>query len=168
MSYRKISDVGTTKKIGITKDGSKIEVPELFTKQDKDAMIKDNSIAVIDIYADWCSPCLMSTPLFAGLSHKYQDLVAFAKEQVELRLSESVQVIPTFQVYNEGKLVKIITGPDMEAIEAEIQKHLFKEDKKTVRPVRRRRTTKKEEEPKKEEAKKEETLKKEEEPKPKQ
>ena len=156
MSYRKISDVGTSvKKLGISKDGSKIEVLEVSTKEDKDALIKDNSIVIIDIYADWCHPCQIASPLFADLSEKYKDLVAFAKEQVELRLSESIQVIPTFQVFNEGKLVKLITGPDIEAVEAEIQKYLFKEDKKTARPVRRRRDTKKEEKVK-EEVKKEE------------
>lgn len=160
MSYRKISDVGTTKKLGVSKDGSEIKVPEIYTKEDKDAMIRDNSITVIDVMASWCHPCVVSAPLFADLSEKYKDLVAFAKEQVELRLSESVQVIPTFMVYNEGKLVKMITGPDMEALEAEIQKHLFKEDKRTMRPVRRRREVKKEDEPKKEdESKKEESKK---------
>jgi hypothetical protein len=96
------------------------------------------------------------------MSEKYGELVSFAKEQVELRLSESVQVIPTFQVYHEGKLVKVITGPDMEAIETEIKKYLFKDDK-PARPVRRRGGgSRRREEPKKEEAKKEEEPKKEE------
>lgn len=169
MAYRKLTDFGeNTAKVGISnteKKQSHVEVYEVFTKEDKDALIRDNTLAIFDIYATWCHPCNIAAPLYADMSEKYGELVSFAKEQVELRLSESVQVIPTFQVYHEGKLVKVITGPDMEAIETEIKKYLFKDDK-PARPVRRRgggsrRREEPKEEPKKEEAKKEEPKKEE-------
>jgi thioredoxin 1 len=166
MSYRRITDFGeNTAKVGISKtqteNRSHVEVFEVFSKEDKDTLIRDNTLAIFDIYATWCHPCNVSAPLYADMSEKYGELVSFAKEQVELRLSESVQVIPTFQVYHEGKLVKLITGPDMDAIEAEIKKYLFKDDK-PARPVRRRGGggSRKKVEPKKEEEKKEEGEKK--------
>ena len=170
MSYRRITDFGeNTAKVGISKtqteNRSHVEVFEVFSKEDKDALIRDNTLAIFDIYATWCHPCNIAAPLYADMSEKYGELVSFAKEQVELRLSESVQVIPTFQVYHEGKLVKLITGPDMEAIEAEIKKYLFKDDK-PAKPVRRRGggsrkkvETKKEDEPKEDEPKKDEPKK---------
>ena len=136
MSYRKLVDIGEKKE---EEKKRRIEIQEIFCKQDKDALIKDNKVLIVDVYADWCHPCKIAESFIGDLSEEYKDFCKFAKEQVELMLSESVQVIPTFQVYYEGKLVKIITGPDKEAIESEVQKYVFKDVIERENHMRRRK-----------------------------
>ena len=60
-------------------------------------------------YADWCGPCKLTAPGFAKMFKNYnlKGVVALAKENVELGLSRSVQVIPTFQYFVPQRSVRI-------------------------------------------------------------
>jgi thioredoxin 1 len=71
---------------------------------DKKALIANNKLVVIDIYASWCSPCQAMIPVYAKLHDKYKGLAVIVKENVELRLSPSVTVVPTFLVFIDGQL----------------------------------------------------------------
>ena len=126
MSYRKLSDIGgSSEKVAISKATKEvIHVPEIFTKEDKESLIKNNKVVIVDVYADWCHPCQITAPYFAELYDKYKDLCKLVKESVELRLSPTVTVIPTFQIIIDGKLTKQITGADMGAVEDAIKSAL--------------------------------------------
>ena len=114
MSYRKLSSIGSK-----TKEKFEIIVPQIKTLEDKKAFLSSYSICCVDVYASWCGPCQIVSPIFDTLYKNYNlnGVVGLAKEDAELGLSPNVQVIPTFQYYVDGQLDKIITGADMEEVE---------------------------------------------------
>jgi thioredoxin 1 len=117
MSYRKLSTIGVT-----TKETFDVLVPEIQTAEDKKNMLSAFKICLIDVYADWCGPCKLTAPAFTKMFKNYNlnGVVGLAKENVELGLSRSVQVIPTFQFIVDGKLESIITGADMDSVEEKL------------------------------------------------
>jgi len=117
MSYRKLSAIGVT-----TKETFDVLVPEIQNAEDKKNMLSSFKICLIDIYADWCGPCKLTASAFTKLFKNYnlKGVVGLAKENVELGLSPSVQVIPTFQFIVDGKLDSIITGADMDNVEQKL------------------------------------------------
>lgn len=117
MSYRKLSTIGIT-----TKETFDVLVPEIQTAEDKKNMISSFKICLIDVYADWCGPCKLTAPAFTKMFKNYNlnGVVGLAKENIELGLSRSVQVIPTFQFIVDGKLESIITGADMDSVEQKL------------------------------------------------
>jgi thioredoxin 1 len=122
MSYRKLNELGNSEPSSSLpkKENYKTPtiVPEITTKEDKDSLIMNNKVVVVDVYADWCGPCKTSGPLFAELYDKYKDLCKLVKENVDLRLSPTVQVVPTFQIFVEGKLKSQITGANLGEVES--------------------------------------------------
>jgi len=44
-----------------------------------DRFAQENSAAVIDVWAPWCGPCRMVSPIVDRLSQKYHGKVAFGK-----------------------------------------------------------------------------------------
>ena len=117
MAYRKLSTIGVT-----TKEKFEVLVPEIETAEDKKNMLSSHKICLVDVYADWCGPCKLTAPGFAKMFKNYnlKGVVALAKENVELGLSRSVQVIPTFQYFVDGKLDSIITGADVNSVEEKL------------------------------------------------
>jgi thioredoxin 1 len=117
MSYRKLSTIGIT-----TKETFDVLVPEIQTAEDKKNMMSAFKICLIDVYADWCGPCKLTAPAFTKMFKNYNlnGVVGLAKENVELGLSRSVQVIPTFQFIVDGKLESVITGADMDTVEEKL------------------------------------------------
>ena len=117
MSYRKLSTIGIT-----TQETFDVLVPEIQTAEDKKNMMSAFKICLIDVYADWCGPCKLTAPAFTKMFKNYNlnGVVGLAKENVELGLSRSVQVIPTFQFIVDGKLESIITGADMDSVEQKL------------------------------------------------
>ena len=117
MSYRKLSTIGIT-----TKETFDVLIPEIQSAEDKKNMLNTFRICLIDVYADWCGPCKLTASAFAKLFKNYNlnGVVGLAKENVELGLSRSVQVIPTFQFIVDGKLESIITGADMDSVEEKL------------------------------------------------
>ena len=121
--YRTLAEISGGPKSG--KDEPVVQVPEVTTLQDKQSLINNNKLVIVDVYADWCGPCQIATPLYAKLYTKYKDLCVLVKENVELGLSRgTVTVVPTFQIYIEGKLSKQITGVNIDEIEQIIKLNL--------------------------------------------
>jgi thioredoxin 1 len=89
---------GAPKKV----DENYVQVPEISTIDDKKALVANNKLVVIDVYADWCGPCQAMIPVYAKLYLKYKDLCVLVKENVDLRLSPTVTVVPTFLIYIDG------------------------------------------------------------------
>lgn len=132
-SYRKLSDIGYSQQ----KENYEkiINVTQIKTIEDKQNLMRTNKICVIDVYADWCGPCKLIAPEFERLFQKYNinGVCALAKEDVDLKLSPNVRVVPTIQFFVDSKFDSIITGGDIEAIEKKIQELLkenFSDEKK--------------------------------------
>ena len=99
------------------------QVPEISSIDDKKALIANNKLVVVDIYASWCGPCQAMIPTYAKLHDKYKGLAVIVKENVELRLSPSVTVVPTFLIYIDGQLKHQIVN-DIDAVEKVIKTEL--------------------------------------------
>jgi len=131
MSYKKLTDLGKSSRETFEEMKETYNVvPEITTLEDKQSLIMNNKVVVVDVYADWCGPCQTAAPMFAQLYDKYKDLCKLVKENVDLRLSPTVHVIPTFQIYVHGKLKSQITGANLEDVEKSILDNLNAEPPK--------------------------------------
>ncbi len=79
-----------------------------------DRFAQSNAVAVVDIWAPWCGPCRMVSPIVDRLSEKYQGKVVFGKmnsdDNGEKAGSLGIMSIPTLLFYKQGKLVDRIVG----------------------------------------------------------
>ena len=79
-----------------------------------DRFTQGSTPAVIDIWAPWCGPCRMVSPIVDRLSEKYNGKVAFAKmnsdDNGEKAGALGIMSIPTLLFYKQGKLVDRIVG----------------------------------------------------------
>jgi len=79
-----------------------------------DKFTQGSPSAVIDVWAPWCGPCRMVSPIVDRLSEKYKGKVAFGKmnsdDNGEKAGSLGIMSIPTLLFYKQGKLVDRIVG----------------------------------------------------------
>lgn len=94
---------------------------------DFDKFYKDNKVALIDVWAPWCGPCRMVSPVVERLATKYEGKVGFGKlnsdDNMEIAQKLGIMSIPTLLIYKEGKLVDRIVGAYPQEI---IEEHLAK------------------------------------------
>ncbi len=94
-----------------------------------DRFASENGVAVVDVWAPWCGPCRMVSPIVDRLSGRYAGRVAFGKlnsdDNGEKAGALGIMSIPTLLFYKQGKLVDRIVGayPE-EVIDEHIQKLL--------------------------------------------
>ena len=71
--------------------------------------LKNNSMVVVDCYADWCPPCKMIAPFIEELAGEYDGKVAFVKVDVDnspgVAMQYGIRSIPTLLFFKNGKLV---------------------------------------------------------------
>jgi thioredoxin 1 len=127
MSYRTISSFGNK----IQED--KNPLPKITRHEDKNILLNKYKLVVVDVNADWCGPCKIVSPEFNKLYSKYNidNICTLAKENVDLGLSPSVTVVPTFQFFYKGALDSIITGADITQVEGKIIEMLNKIEEET-------------------------------------
>ena len=69
---------------------------------------------VVDVWAPWCGPCRVVSPIVDRLSEKYKEKVAFGKmnsdDNGEKAGALGIMSIPTLLFYKQGKLVDRIVG----------------------------------------------------------
>jgi thioredoxin 1 len=77
-------------------------------------VMKSDTIAVVDFYADWCGPCKLVGPIMDNLAVKYAGKVNFYKinidEQKKLAISHKVMSIPTIFIVKDGEIKEKVTG----------------------------------------------------------
>lgn len=76
--------------------------------------IKENAIAVVDVWAPWCGPCRFVSPIVEELARDYAGKIAFGKLNVDQNQRVATQYgimgIPTILVFKNTKLVDQIVG----------------------------------------------------------
>lgn len=86
---------------------------ELINKDNFNNIINDNNITVVDVYADWCGPCKMISPLLEQLSVEMPN-IKFVKVDAdadgELVQSFGIQSIPTILFFKQGELKQKLIG----------------------------------------------------------
>jgi thioredoxin 1 len=76
--------------------------------------IRDNPAIIVDLWAAWCGPCKMITPLMEDLSKKYDGKVLFCKMNVDenprVAMENAIMAIPTLLLYKNGEIIDRIIG----------------------------------------------------------
>ena len=101
---------------------------------------KDDSIVLVDFWAEWCGPCRQFGPIFERVSEKNPD-ITFAKVDTEanqdLAAMAGIRSIPTLMIFRDGillfnqagaapesaleDLITQVRGLDMDAVRSEIE-----------------------------------------------
>jgi thioredoxin 1 len=80
---------------------------------------ESNKPVIIDFWATWCGPCMMTKPILDKLGKEYADKVEFmpinADESREVLEQFHVMGIPTVITLRDGKEVGRVTGAQNEA-----------------------------------------------------
>ncbi|MFI9383527.1 thioredoxin family protein [Kutzneria sp. NPDC052558] len=74
---------------------------------------RTSDVMVIDISAEWCSPCQAFTDVFRDAAASYDDVVfasVDADEQLELGAAFNIKTIPTVAVMRAGALIFVHEG----------------------------------------------------------
>ena len=86
-------------------------------------------LVLVDVWAPWCAPCRVVSPVVAKLAKDYAGKVAFCKlNTAQNRAVPSrfnIRSIPTIMVFRRGRYVDKIVGAVTRAvIESKIRKQL--------------------------------------------
>jgi thioredoxin 1 len=91
--------------------------------------VKDNSMAVIDVWAPWCGPCRFVSPVVEEIARDYAGRISFGKLNVDQNRKIAAQYditsIPTLLVFKNGQLLdRIIGAMPRERLEPMITRHM--------------------------------------------
>lgn len=122
MSY---STYGKMAKKNIEKplEGNVILIKSL---EDKHKIIEDSihsgKLVIVDISANWCSPCKTIKPVYYEMSLKYPCI--FCEENLDDEISQGINNVPTFQFFGGGRLLDVVEGADIKRVNDTILKYI--------------------------------------------
>ncbi len=93
--------------------------PEPLTESTFVPFVSANPRVVVDVWAPWCGPCRVLSPIVESLARELRGRVRFAKVNADDEPGVAgrfgVQAIPTLLVFEAGRLVDRILGALPEA-----------------------------------------------------
>ena len=103
--------------------------PLIVTDSNFNEIIRNNSFVIIDVWAEWCSPCQMVAPVVEELASEYAKKVTFGKLNVDenpgVPSQYGIMSIPTLLFFKKGELVDTIIGAVPKSyLKSKIQAHL--------------------------------------------
>jgi len=100
-----------------TKEGDKMEtkIDVNDSNFEKEVIEKSKQVpVVVDLWAPWCTPCLMLGPILEKLAEEYKGKFILAKLNVDENpfVSQKYQVrsIPSVKLFKDGKLADAFIG----------------------------------------------------------
>lgn len=84
----------------------------IITDANFDEVIKENSVVLVDFWAEWCGPCRMLSPILEELSSDTGLLVGKLNidENLEKTKEYGVSSIPTMVLFKDGNPVHTMIG----------------------------------------------------------
>ncbi len=77
-------------------------------------VLNGDNVTLIDLWAEWCGPCRLMTPVVEELSKEYDGKAVIGKLNVddnpEIPTNYNVRGIPTFLLFKNGELKEKIVG----------------------------------------------------------
>ncbi|KAF0979945.1 hypothetical protein FDP41_001098 [Naegleria fowleri] len=108
-------------------------VTEIHSAQQfSQTVLQESKLVVVDYFATWCPPCKASKPFFHKLSNSdaYRNDVVFCSVDVdelnEVAAQQGITAMPTFKVYQDGKVISTIVGADLYQVESLLMSKLGK------------------------------------------
>lgn len=92
-------------------------------------VIGNEQVTVVDLWAEWCGPCKMMTPVIEELSTEYAGKAVIGKLNVddnpEVPMNYNVRGIPTFLIFKNGELKdKIVGATTKQALKDKIEAYM--------------------------------------------
>jgi len=132
-NYKKLGDLidNTSKpqKQPTQQTQQNIELPlQISTVEDKQHIIKNNRIVLIDVFAEWCSPCKQIASRYQNIATKFTSpgLIQVVKENIDDKIDRSnsdypdIKGIPAFEFYVDGSFVEMLVGADIKKVEEKL------------------------------------------------
>lgn len=95
-------------------DAAASATPERLTGATLGRFLAAHPRVVLDVWAPWCGPCRMMSPILEGLAQRHQGVVSFGKlnadEEPALVSGWGIRGIPTFLLFENGRLVDQVVG----------------------------------------------------------
>ena len=134
MSYTKYKDLGEKKDGAEDNNDTQIYAFEIKNLQQKADFIKNNILCVVEVWAEWCTPCKQIAGRYQKLAKQYSKpgFCMLIKKNIdefkdvngnfiELKGVPIVKGVPTFQFFLNGKYIDSIVGADIKEVETKIK-----------------------------------------------
>ena len=109
--------------------GEHMSVSDVKEAEFESEVLKSKLPAIVDVWAEWCGPCRMFSPIIDEVSEEYEGKVRFFKlnadENERLAAKYNIMSIPTTLLIENGKLKAMNVGAvPKEVLKKWIEKNL--------------------------------------------